>query len=316
MEWVETTAKTVEEAKELALDQLGVVADDAEFEVLATPKPGLFGRVRGEARVRARVRPAPVRPKQERRRGRRGGAAATDDATPADATPTSRRRRRRRRRRRGARRRGNGAGRRRRRRRATRPHAASDDRPHRRATTSQEEPMSDRSSDADAEPVEVDVDAVRDAARGVHERPDDGVRLRRHVDAAVDGNEIEVRVDGDVARSADRPRRAHAAGDPGPRPGRRPAAPRRSRDAPARRRRRLPGEAPGRPRAIRRDGRRAGHGDRRRPVARPDAVGGPQGPPRRAGGDRRRDQPVRGRGSRPPGHRHARRDRVGRCAST
>ena len=68
MEWVETTAKTVDEAKDLALDQLGVTADDAEFEVLDEPRPGLFGRLRGEARVRARVRPASVRPKQQRRR--------------------------------------------------------------------------------------------------------------------------------------------------------------------------------------------------------------------------------------------------------
>ena len=75
MEWVETTARTVEEAKELALDQLGVVADEAEFEVLAEPKQGLFGRLRGEARVRARVRPAagapeagsPARPPRRRR---------------------------------------------------------------------------------------------------------------------------------------------------------------------------------------------------------------------------------------------------------
>ena len=50
MEWVEITAKTVEEAKELALDQLGVDLDEAEFEVLEEPKAGLFGRVRGEAR--------------------------------------------------------------------------------------------------------------------------------------------------------------------------------------------------------------------------------------------------------------------------
>src|SRR6187551_4087192 len=71
MEWVETTAKTVEAAKELALDRLGVDETDAEFEILEEPKPGLFGRVRGEARVRARVRPTAVRPKQERRsRGR------------------------------------------------------------------------------------------------------------------------------------------------------------------------------------------------------------------------------------------------------
>lgn len=72
MEWVETTAKTVEQAKELALDQLHVDQDEAEFEVLETPRPGMFGRTRGEARVRARVRPVQPRPKVERR-DRRGG---------------------------------------------------------------------------------------------------------------------------------------------------------------------------------------------------------------------------------------------------
>lgn len=67
MEWVETTAKSIDEAQDRALDQLGVAADEAEFEILEEPKSGLFGRVRGEARVRARVKPTAVRPKQERR---------------------------------------------------------------------------------------------------------------------------------------------------------------------------------------------------------------------------------------------------------
>ena len=67
MEWVETTGKTVEDAKEAALDQLGVHEDDAEVEVLEAPRVGLFGRMRGEARVRARVRPTRPRPKAERR---------------------------------------------------------------------------------------------------------------------------------------------------------------------------------------------------------------------------------------------------------
>jgi spoIIIJ-associated protein len=71
MEWVETTGRTVEEAKERALDQLSVGEDDAEFEVLDEPRAGLFGRVRGEARVRARVRPTQPRPKGERNRDRR-----------------------------------------------------------------------------------------------------------------------------------------------------------------------------------------------------------------------------------------------------
>ena len=67
MEWVETTANTIEAAREAALDQLGVSADEAEFDLIEEPRPGLFGRVRGEARMRARVRPAQVRPKVERR---------------------------------------------------------------------------------------------------------------------------------------------------------------------------------------------------------------------------------------------------------
>ena len=78
MEWVEFTARTLEEAKDLALDQLGVAADDAEFEVLAEPKPGLFGRLRGEARVRARVRPAQARQKVDRRERRPRKAEAGD----------------------------------------------------------------------------------------------------------------------------------------------------------------------------------------------------------------------------------------------
>jgi len=75
MEWVETTGKTVEEAKDAALDQLGVDEQDAEFEVVEEPRTGLFGRTRGEARVRARVRPTQPRPKVERRerRGKSSG---------------------------------------------------------------------------------------------------------------------------------------------------------------------------------------------------------------------------------------------------
>lgn len=67
MEWVETTGRTIEEAKSAALDRLGVVEDDAEFEIIEEPRVGLFGRQRGEARVRARVRPTTPRPKVERR---------------------------------------------------------------------------------------------------------------------------------------------------------------------------------------------------------------------------------------------------------
>ena len=79
MEWVTTTGKTVDEAKERALDQLGVHMEDAEFEVLEEPKAGLFGRLKGEARVRARVRPAQVRQKLDRRDRKRADKGETAD---------------------------------------------------------------------------------------------------------------------------------------------------------------------------------------------------------------------------------------------
>jgi len=66
--------KTVEEATERALDQLGVAVGDAEVIVVSEPKTGLFGRMRVEARVRARVRPVGARPRRERpRRGGKSG---------------------------------------------------------------------------------------------------------------------------------------------------------------------------------------------------------------------------------------------------
>lgn len=61
MEWIETTGRNVEEAKNRALEILGLEEREAEFEVLAEEKTGLFGRVRSEARVRARVKPRQAR---------------------------------------------------------------------------------------------------------------------------------------------------------------------------------------------------------------------------------------------------------------
>ena len=52
MEWVQTSGKTIDEAKERALDELGVDDRDAEFEVLEEPRSGLFGLTRGDAKVR------------------------------------------------------------------------------------------------------------------------------------------------------------------------------------------------------------------------------------------------------------------------
>jgi spoIIIJ-associated protein len=64
---VEASGKSLPEAKEIVLDLLGVAEDDAEFVILSEPKSGLFGRVRGEARVQARVRPVAPPPKRGRR---------------------------------------------------------------------------------------------------------------------------------------------------------------------------------------------------------------------------------------------------------
>jgi spoIIIJ-associated protein len=74
MEWVETTGRSVDEAKEAALDELGVDEADAEFEIVAEPRAGLFGRLRSEARVRARVKPTAPRAKEDRRDRRRRSA--------------------------------------------------------------------------------------------------------------------------------------------------------------------------------------------------------------------------------------------------
>ncbi len=55
MEWVEFTASSLEDATQLAVDGLGLEEAALEIEVLETPVAGLFGRVRGTARIRARA---------------------------------------------------------------------------------------------------------------------------------------------------------------------------------------------------------------------------------------------------------------------
>ncbi len=64
---MEASGRSLPEAKEIVLDLLGVAEDDAEFVVISEPKAGLFGRLRGEARVQARVRPVAPPPKRTRR---------------------------------------------------------------------------------------------------------------------------------------------------------------------------------------------------------------------------------------------------------
>jgi spoIIIJ-associated protein len=87
VQWVETTGRTIEDAKEAALDQLGIDESEAEFEIVEEPKTGLFGRPRGEARIRARIAPKAPRPKQERRpRRQRGGRDRSDAGSTSTAT--------------------------------------------------------------------------------------------------------------------------------------------------------------------------------------------------------------------------------------
>jgi len=85
MEWIEITGKTVDEAREKAVSLLGVADDDAQVEVLAEAKMGLFGRVREEARVRARVVPTVPRSKEDSNRKRRSASR-----TPQDEVSTAR----------------------------------------------------------------------------------------------------------------------------------------------------------------------------------------------------------------------------------
>ena len=255
MEWVETTARTVEEAKEQALDQLGVAEDDAEFEVLDEPRAGLFGRVRGEARVRARVRPTQPRPKVGARQSAPQGsrvsatsvgapAAAGSVATAGSDAPAAPRRRERPRR--GAARTTAGA------------IAASGDpsgRPERKQWTQSRSARrhGDSCRDWSTPSVSPGRQAVRRTATTRGGR-------RRH-----------------RPRSARRTPRDHAAGGAGDRPRRLAAPPRRPRHPAAGRRRRLPRAAPRGAGAVRDAGRGRGRRDRharaassrcRRPTAR------------------------------------------------
>jgi spoIIIJ-associated protein len=73
MEWIEVTAKSLDEAVELALDRLGVIDDELEYEVLDEPRSGILGMGRVNARIRARVKPLSREKPDDRRRRRRGG---------------------------------------------------------------------------------------------------------------------------------------------------------------------------------------------------------------------------------------------------
>ncbi len=85
MEWLEVRAVSVKQAKEQALVHLGVHESDAEFEIISEPKTGLFGRLKEEARVRARIIPTPVRSKTGRSRNSANRRAAQKQGSTGSA---------------------------------------------------------------------------------------------------------------------------------------------------------------------------------------------------------------------------------------
>ncbi|MEZ5215223.1 MAG: Jag N-terminal domain-containing protein [Ilumatobacteraceae bacterium] len=87
MEWVETTAKTLDEAKELALDQLGVTEDDAEFDVLEGHGQACSVGPRGEAGVPPGFVPRPLGPRPSDAVGARSRLAPTSTATTRRRSP-------------------------------------------------------------------------------------------------------------------------------------------------------------------------------------------------------------------------------------
>jgi spoIIIJ-associated protein len=82
MEWIEVTGRNVDEAKERALDELGVHESELEFELIDEPRPGFLGRIgRSDARIRARIKPlSREKPADKRRRRRQEGRGDGGDA--------------------------------------------------------------------------------------------------------------------------------------------------------------------------------------------------------------------------------------------
>jgi len=78
MEWVEIAGNSLAEVTKTALSQLGVGESDAEIVIVSEPKTGMFGRTKGEARIRARVRPQAPRAKRGRSGGGNGGGRDRD----------------------------------------------------------------------------------------------------------------------------------------------------------------------------------------------------------------------------------------------
>jgi spoIIIJ-associated protein len=79
MEWIEVTGRTVEEAKERALDELGVHESELEYELLDEARSGFLGRIgRSDARIRARIKPLSREKPADRRRRRKSEGGRGD----------------------------------------------------------------------------------------------------------------------------------------------------------------------------------------------------------------------------------------------
>jgi len=177
MEWVTITAATVEDAKTLALDQLGVAPEDAEIEVLEEPKPGLFGRLRGEAKVRARVRPTSARESSRRERGgergeRRSGRSRSRGRNGEGSDRGGDRRRER-----------------------SDSRGPARERSNDRNRTEREDGDDDSRRRADA--PKVPVTTVRDAATTFLDGLFAAAGLPATVESTIDGDDIEIAVNGD-----------------------------------------------------------------------------------------------------------------------
>ena len=93
MEWIEVTGRTVDEAKERALDELGVHESELEFELIDDARTGFLGRIgRSDARIRARIKPlSREKPADKRRRRRQEGRGdgGGGEVAPAPRTATA-----------------------------------------------------------------------------------------------------------------------------------------------------------------------------------------------------------------------------------
>ncbi len=190
MEWVTISAATVEDAKMMALDQLGVASEDAEIEVLEEPRSGLFGRTRGEAKVRARVKPTSMRTTRRERgersqRGERGSGRSRSRSRDGG--------------REGGRDSGRGG-----RSRSTNgergPSRLRDDRRDDQRADRDESPRDDSSQSDDRrrpDTPKVPVTTVRDAATTFLEGLFAAAGLMARIDSTIEGDEIEVMVHGE-----------------------------------------------------------------------------------------------------------------------